>query len=130
MNDPQHDCPSEPNTDIHWPRTDGALEVLGGEYDLSAAEQLNKTLAETLERCSQLIVDIRGTQFIDSTISVPPAAKGRADAADRQLNILLATTPPVERVLEISGMPPVLNRVHTLDEALFGDPPLWWTRSG
>ena len=52
----------------------------------------------------------------DHTIPVLIATKGRADAGERRFNLLLGTTPIVERVLEITGVLTVLNRVHGLEE--------------
>ena len=46
------------------------------------------------------------------------STKSRADASDRRFNLLLGTEPIVERVLEITGVLTILNRVHTLEEAL------------
>lgn len=106
-------------TETRWLRDGVAQVVLCGEHDLGSADRLNTLLAETLDVCSQLIVDLSTTEFIDSsTIRVLVSTKGRADAADRRFNLLLGTTPIVERALEITGVLTVLNRVHTLNEAL------------
>ena len=119
---PEHRGSTEPTTDIRWPRARVAQVILGGEHDLSSAEHLNGILAETLDWCSKLIVDLRGTQFIDaSTIRVLLSVKGRAIASGRAFSIVLATTPIVERTLEITGVLSVLNRVHTLEQALSDD---------
>lgn len=109
----------DPTIDVLWPRPDVAHVVLGGEHDLGSKDQLDETLAGTLATCSHLVVDLSTTQFIDSsTIRVIVGSKDRAEAAGRRFNLLLGTAPVVERVLEITGVLPVLNRVHALDEAL------------
>jgi hypothetical protein len=48
-------------------------------------------------------------------------AKTAANEGDRRFNLVLNTTPIVERVLEITGVLDTLNRVHTLEEALAAD---------
>ena len=110
---------TSPTIDIRWPRPDVAQVVLGGEHDLATRDEIDTTLAGTLGTCSHLVVDLSTTQFIDSsTIGVLVANKKRADADGRRFNLLLGTEPVVETVLEITGVLPVLNRVHTLEEAL------------
>ena len=109
----------EPAIEVLWPRPDSAVVVLSGEHDLASAADLNETLAETLANCEHLIVDLSSATFIDSsTIMTLVSAKRHADQADRKFNLVLASTPIVERVLEITRVLPVLNRVKTLEEAL------------
>lgn len=111
--------PTAATTEVRWPRPGVVQVVLGGEHDLATADHLRQTLAELLERCSKLVVDLRETQFVDSsTIGVLVSASRRAKESGRGFNVVLATTPLVERVLEITGVLPALNRVHTLEQAL------------
>jgi anti-anti-sigma factor len=111
-----------PTIDARWPQAGVAHVILGGEHDLDSADRLSIVLTEMLEGGSHLIVDLGATRFIDSsTIQVLLATKGRADAGRRRFNLLLGTEPIVERVLEITGVLILLNRVHTLEEAL-GEP--------
>ena len=111
--------PTEPSVDIRWPRQGVAQVILGGEHDLSSVDRLSTALAETLHDCSRIVVDLRDTKFIDcSTIGALVDAKASADAAGRGFNVVLATTPGVERTLQISGVLAILNRVHTLEQAL------------
>jgi anti-anti-sigma factor len=110
-----------PTMDVRRLGADVAQVILGGEHDLSSADELNTVLAQTLEQCSHIVVDLSSTTFIDSTtIRVLITTKGRADASGRRFNLLLGTAPIVERVLELTGVLTALNRVHTLDEALRG----------
>jgi anti-anti-sigma factor len=114
--------PTEATTEIRWPSPRVAQVVLGGEHDLSTADELESAIAEALERCAKLIVDLRDAQFIDSsTIRILLAARRRAAANGLHFNLVLETTPVVERSLEITGVLEALNRVHTLDEALAQD---------
>jgi anti-anti-sigma factor len=120
MEEPPQPSPQiRASIDVRWPARGVAQVVLGGEHDLSTAVQLRKTLAESLAGCSKLIVDLRDTQFIDSsTIRVLVETRREAETSGRGFNVLLATTPIVERSLEITGVLPILNRVKTLEEAL------------
>jgi len=66
-----------------------------------------------------LVVDLSPVEFIDSsTIHALLHAKNAATEGGGRFNIVLSTTPLVERVLEITGVLGPLNRVHSLDEAL------------
>ncbi len=110
-----------PTIEIRAPAPDVAQVVLGGEHDLGSADRLSAVLTDTLGGCSHLVVDISTAEFIDSsTIRVLIATKERADGGGREFSLLLGTAPIVERILEITGVLVVLNRVHSLDEALAG----------
>ncbi len=107
--------------DVRWPREGVALVVLGGEHDLDSADRLSTVLADALDACSHLVVDVSTTTFIDtSTIRALIATKDRAEASERRFNLLMGTEPIVGRALEITNVLGVLNRVHTLEEALDG----------
>jgi anti-anti-sigma factor len=109
--------PTPPAIEVRWARPDVAQVVLTGEHDLSTADRLSAVLTKTLDECFHLIVDLSTTEFIDSTtIRVLIATKSTADASERRFNLLLGTTPVVERALEIAGVLTALNRVDTLDE--------------
>jgi anti-anti-sigma factor len=109
----------EATTDVRSPRPGLAQIVLGGKHDLSSAPQLYNTLNEALTNCTHLIVDLSSAEFIDSsTIRVLVNAKKAASERDCPFNLVLSTTPIVERVLEITNVLDYLNRVHSLEEAL------------
>ena len=115
----------QPNTehdatiDVRSPRSGVAQVVLGGEHDLSSASQLRETLDQALANCSHLIVDVSPVQFIDATtINVLVNAQQAATERDCRFNLVLSTTPLVERVLEITGVLEALDRVHSLEQAL------------
>ena len=119
MNESQTSLPSAATIDVHWPRSGVAYVILGGEHDLSTAGHLDRKLTETLQGCFRLVVDLRNTAFIDSsTIRTLLAAKDRANAGACQFNVVLETTPNVERAFELTGVMPALNRIRTLDETL------------
>jgi anti-anti-sigma factor len=104
---------------VRSPRSGIAQISLGGEHDLSSAVRLRETIDDALASCSHLVVDVSAAEFIDSsTIKVLVNAQKAARDRDCRFNLVLSTTPIVERVLEITGVLPALNRVHTLEEAL------------
>jgi anti-anti-sigma factor len=109
----------EATVDIRSPEPGVAQVVLGGEHDLSTAVQLEETLDQALATCSHLIVDLSSAEFIDSsTIKVLVNTQKVATKRDCPFNLVLSTTPIVERALEITGVLETLNRAHSLEEAL------------
>jgi anti-sigma B factor antagonist len=111
-------APHSPSLEVLRPEPDVALIVLGGEYDLATAPDLQEAIDVTLASCSHLVVDLTSTEFIDSSIiRLLVSAKRQADAAGRAFNVVLGTAAIVERALEISGALPFLNRVKGLDQA-------------
>jgi anti-anti-sigma factor len=113
------DAEHEATIDIRSPRPGVAHVVLGGEHDRGSANQLQNTLSDVLAMGSHLVVDLSSVEFIDSsTIHALLHTKRAATEGDCRFNIVLSTTPIVERVLEITGVLPTLNRVHSLEEAL------------
>lgn len=115
------DSPSshEPTIEVRRPQPQATVVVLGGEHDLHSAEDLQRTLDEALAASDHLIVDLSSAEFVDSTvIAVLVTAKKRAIELDHAFNVVLGTAPVVERVLEVTGVVPVLNVVPTVEQAL------------
>jgi anti-anti-sigma factor len=109
----------EPTIDVHWPKPDVTVVVLGGEHDLGSAPLVGGAIEEVLFTCSHLIVDLSPVRFIDSSIiNLLVQVKKDADERDCRFNLVLGTEPGVERTLEICGVLPALNRVRTVDTAL------------
>jgi anti-anti-sigma factor len=109
----------ESGLEVRWPAKDVALVTLSGEHDLGNAATLQDGLDDALRSCSHLIVDISPTTFIDSsTVNALVQAKKHADERRCRFNLVLGTTPIIERTLEICGVLPALNRVATVDQAL------------
>jgi stage II sporulation protein AA (anti-sigma F factor antagonist) len=109
----------EATAEVHSPSPGVAEVVLGGEHDLSSAHELEGTLGEALTTCSHLIVNLSSVEFVDSsTIKVLVNAKKVATERDCPFNLVLSTTPIVERVLEVTGVLEYLDRVHSTEEAL------------
>jgi anti-anti-sigma factor len=110
---------TEPTIDVRRPKPHVALVVLGGAHDLDSAPLVEQATEDALLTCSHLIIDISPAQFIDSSIiNLLVQLKKDADAKNCRFNLVMGTTPGVERALEICGVLPALNRVRTVDTAL------------
>jgi anti-sigma B factor antagonist len=117
MSDP-HAC-QVPTIEVRSPRPNTALVVLAGEHDLSSADELQRAFDQSLAGCHHLIVDLSPTEFIDSTIiAVLVQTMKNARELDRAFNVVLGTAPAVERVLDVTGVVPLLNVVPTVERAL------------
>ena len=108
-----------PTIEVRSPQPDAALVVLVGEHDLYSADEVQQTFDQSLAVCDHLIVDLSTAEFIDSTIiHVLLQTKKNAIELDRKFNVVLGTAPVVERILEVTGVVPLLNVVPTVERAL------------
>jgi anti-sigma B factor antagonist len=97
-----------------------ALVVLAGEHDLYSADEVQQTFDQSLAACDHLIVDLSAAEFIDSSIvHVLLQTKKNAVELDRKFNVVLGTAPVVERILQVTGVVPLLNVVPSVEQALF-----------
>ena len=108
----------KPTIEVRSPQPDAALVVLGGEHDVTSANELRRTLAESLVHCDHLIVNLSATEFIDArTITVLMETRQHAIELDRKFTVVLGTEPIVKRILEVSGVLSLLNVVPTVERA-------------
>ena len=108
-----------PTIEVRSPRPHAALVVLAGEHDLHSADEVQETFDQSLAVCDHLIVDLSTAEFIDSTIvGVLMQTRGKAVELDRKFSVVLGTAPVVERILEVTGVVPLLNIVPTVERAL------------
>ena len=108
-----------PTIEVRSPQPDAALVVLAGEHDLHSADEVQQTFDESLAVRDHLIVDLSTAEFIDSTIVVVLVqTKTSAIELDRKFNVVLGTAPAVKRILEVTGVVPLLNIVPTVERAL------------
>ena len=108
-----------PTIEVRSLQPHAALVVLAGEHDLHSADEVHQTLDQCLAVCDHLIVDLSTTEFVDSTIvGVLLQAKKSAIELDCKFNLVLGTAPAVERILELTGVVPLLNVVPTVEGAL------------
>jgi anti-sigma B factor antagonist len=87
-----------------------ATMVLGGELDLWTAGKF-RTHLDVIEPDppSMIVIDLRGLAFMDSSgLAELVSATRRARAADRRV-VLVTGSPPIDRVLAISGVLPALD---------------------
>ena len=87
--------------------------TLRGELDLATAPELEQLVTERLEAGREVVVDLRGLEFMDSSgIRVLVAAHTRAGRIGTRLVIV---RPPVgsavAKIVEVSGLDGELNLV-------------------
>jgi len=93
-------------------RSDGvAVVVVEGEHDVYTAPSLNDQLTVLLDERVPFVIDLTKTTFVDSSVlRVLLEAKRRAE--ERGLGFAIALgedeSGPVRRVLDITGLVPVL----------------------
>jgi anti-sigma B factor antagonist len=101
-------------------RSDGvAVVVVEGEHDVYTAPSLNEQLTPLLDERAPFVIDLTNTTFVDSSVlRVLLEAKRRAEELGLGFAIALGEdeSGPVRRVLEITGLVPVLP-VHAGREA-------------
>jgi len=108
-----------PTIEVRSPQPHAALVVLAGEHDLHSADEVQQTFDRSLAVCDHLIVDLSTAEFIDSTIiGVLLQTKKKAVELDRKFSVVLGTAPAVERILNVTGVVPLLNIVPTVQQAL------------
>jgi anti-anti-sigma factor len=86
---------------------DRATVGLSGEHEAYTADKLAKNLSGLLAENLPVTIDLRETEFIDSTVvGVLLAAQRRADDAGLDFRLLLGprTGWPVHRMLELTGL--------------------------
>jgi anti-sigma B factor antagonist len=86
---------------------DRAFIVLRGEHEAFSADKLGRHLEALLPEGVPIVVDLRQTTFIDSTVvGALLAAKRHADEVELEFLLLLGpdTGWPVRRLLEITGL--------------------------
>jgi anti-anti-sigma factor len=108
-----------PTIQVRSPRPHAALVVLAGEHDLHSADEVQQTFDQSLAVCDHLIVDLSAAEFIDSTIiQVLVQTMKTAAELGHKFNVVLGSVPVAERILEVTGVVPLLNVVPTVERAL------------
>ena len=100
--------------------TDDIVAVcLEGDFDLTNTSALDDQIQQALDRGHDLILDLSGATFIDSSvIRVIISASRWATRREQNMVIQLGTATIVERVLEIARIEQVLRRAHNRQEAV------------
>jgi anti-sigma B factor antagonist len=93
-------------------RSDGvAVVVVEGEHDVYTAPSLNEQLDALLNERVPFVIDLTSTTFVDSSVlRVLLEAKRRAEERGIGFAVALGEdeSSPVRRVLDITGLVPVL----------------------
>jgi anti-anti-sigma factor len=95
---------------------DGRTHVtLRGELDLATAPELEQLLTERIDSSHDVVVDLRGLEFMDSSgIRVLVAAHARAGRAGTRLFVVRPEAgSAVAKIVEVAGLDRELN---TLDD--------------
>ena len=93
-------------------RGDGvAVVVVEGEHDVYTAPSLNEQLDSLIDEGSPLVVDLTPATFVDSSV-LRVLLEAKRHAEDRRVGFAVALAQddsgPVRRVLDITGLMPVL----------------------
>jgi hypothetical protein len=109
-----------PTIEVRSPQPHAALVVLAGEHDLHSADEVQQTFDQSLAVLRP--PDRRPLRPPSSSTPRSSAVllqtKKNAVELDRKFNVVLGTAPVVERILEVTGVVPLLNVVPTVERAL------------
>jgi anti-sigma B factor antagonist len=100
---------------------DVMVVVVEGEHDIYTAPTLRERLDEALARGGGIVVDLAGATFVDSSVlGALLDARRRALEAERGFVVSVGDTvePGVQRILDITGLVPVLPVLRGRDQAI------------
>src|SRR3954451_8304377 len=100
---------------------DVVVVVVEGEHDIYTAPTLRERLEEALARGGGIVVDLTGATFVDSSVlGALLDARRRAIEAGQGYVVCVGDTvePGVQRILDITGLVPVLPVLRGRDEAI------------
>ena len=85
--------------------------ALGGELDIATAPELEQLVNERIDAGQEVVVDLRGLEFMDSSgIRVLVAAHARAARNDTRFFVVRpAPASAVAKIVEVSGLDGELN---------------------
>ncbi len=100
---------------------DVVVVVVEGEHDIYTAPTLRERLDEALDRGGGVVVDLTGATFVDSSVlGALLDARRRAHESEQGFVVSIGDTvePGVRRILDITGLVPVLPVVNGREEAI------------
>ncbi len=100
---------------------DVVVVVVEGEHDIYTAPTLRDRLAEAIGRGGGVVVDLTGATFVDSSVlGALLDARRRALQAGQGFVVSVGAEvePGVQRILDITGLVPVLPVVNGREEAI------------
>jgi anti-anti-sigma factor len=98
-----------------------AVVALVGEHDTYSAQRLENELGVLLEEARRIVVDLRDTEFIDSTtLAVLLGARKQAERLGLGYTVVLPqrTYTQVHQLLDLTGLGSTFAIFDTLDDAL------------
>jgi anti-sigma B factor antagonist len=100
---------------------DVVVVVVEGEHDIYTAPKLRERLDEAIGRGGGIVVDLTGTTFVDSSV-LGALLDARRRALEGGLGFVVSVAetvePGVQRILDITGLVPVLPVVKGREEAI------------
>src|SRR5918997_3512462 len=100
---------------------DVVVVVVEGEHDIYTAPTLRERLDEAIGRGSGVVVDLTGATFVDSSV-LGALLDARRRALDAGQGFVVCVSdevePGVQRILDITGLVPVLPVVNGREEAI------------
>src|SRR3954462_15553610 len=100
---------------------DIVVVVVEGEHDIYTAPTLRERLEEALGRGGGIVVDLTGATFVDSSVlGARVAARRRAREGGQGYGVGVGDSvePGVQRILDITGLVPVLPVIQGRDDAI------------
>lgn len=96
------------------------IATLSGEIDLSNAEQIGRSIAESISNQElRLVIDLGAVGYLDSAgIAMLFGLSRQLAEHQQQLVLLVSAESPVRRSLQVSGWPAAVPVVETLTEAV------------
>jgi anti-sigma B factor antagonist len=100
---------------------DVVVVVVEGEHDIYTAPTLRERLDEAIGRGAGIVVDLTGATFVDSSV-LGALLDARRRALDAGQGFVVSVgddvEPGVQRILDITGLVPVLPVINGRDEAI------------
>ena len=100
---------------------DVVVVVVEGEHDIYTAPTLRERLDEAIARGAGVVVDLTGATFVDSSV-LGALLDARRRALDGEQGFVVCVgddvEPGVQRILDITGLVPVLPVVNGRDAAI------------
>src|SRR6476659_488265 len=100
---------------------DVVIVVVEGEHDIYTAPTLRERLEEALGRGGGIVVDLTGATFVDSSV-LGALLDSRRRALDSEQGFVVCVgetvEPGVQRILDITGLVPVLPVLRGREQAI------------
>src|SRR3712207_4308378 len=100
---------------------DVIVVVIEGEHDIYTAPTLRERLDEALDRGGGVVVDFTGATFVDASVLgtlLDPRRRAHESRQGFVVSIGDTVEPGVRRILDITGLVPVLPVVNGREEAI------------